>query len=158
MARTLLLIVAVLSTAIVQGSVYRSHLGFQFTVPPGWVARSTEPNRVILVQEEWAELGQEVFVVQTCPDGVPASCLLYPYWPATLTATRQVGLAGRPATEYRYFRRNKPEHWTRQWTEVHTVLLYRGTAYDVAALIRPFLPQEYWRLYDSIRDSFRLAE
>lgn len=139
-------------------SLYESPLGFTFEIPPGWATREWESG-VYLVETEWKELGFPSFLVQTCPKAMPDSCLEYPEYPDQLVGTKEVTIAGLPAKEYTFHRRNKPKEWTREWTEVHTIVTTQGKVFDVVAMVPPTRPNpdQIWRLYDRIRQTFRLV-
>ena len=132
---------------------YKSPLGCEIEVPAGLEAIPAD-SKVLLAPRGG---GYEVFVVRTCPGPVPQSCLSYPEWPAHLVEIAHLVMDGRPATQYVFERRNKPEQWTRQWTEVHTTVTDQGKTYDVAALIAPYYPAEEWDRYRWLRQSFHIT-
>lgn len=135
---------------------FRSQQGFTFAVPQGMVARLIESK--VYITEENFPAGPADFVIQTCSGPDPALCLGDPQMPARLVKVENTVLAGRPATEYTFWRRKKEHEWTLEWAEVHTALTAKGTTFDVVAKIPPYLPPERWDVYDQIRRSFRLTE
>lgn len=142
---------------VVGPAPYQSPEGFAFAVPAGWTARLID-EKVYLVASGQPSGGWEDFVIQTCPKPEPDSCLGEPQMPAELIKVANTSMAGRPAQEYTYWRRNKPEAATRAWAEVHTMLTAHGKTFDVVAKIPTYAPPERWDLYEQIRRSFRLTD
>lgn len=150
------ILVAVVATA--NPTVFQSPYGFQFEVPSGWKASplSGKESTVVVYREQVSQMGQtEGFTVRTCPQPSPWSCLEGGFR-AVLLKSSPTRLAGLPAKEYVFERETASK--TRLWWEVVTVVSKRDKTYAVIGRFPSLDSQEYWKLYDQVRRSFRITD
>lgn len=134
---------------------YKSPLSYEVEIPPDYVAQAMPQGKVLFYKVGLPQQGPANFYVQTCPGAVPESCIEHPEMPTRLVAMTQVKVSGRPATQYTFERQTAAG--TRNWREVHTVLVVSGTAYDVVGQVAPFEQAQVWDLYRHLWQSFRLV-